>query len=308
MSLLSIVTPCLNRASTIREAIESAMHQDYTPVEHVVMDGGSTDGTLEILKNYPHLRVISEPDRNLFDALNKGISHARGEIIGQLNTDDLYEPNIFKTVMQYFETHPEIDALVGGADVFEEDGTGTRKLLVTYPAPQLKDAFECVTTGVPLFNAWFFRKTVFEKLGGYDIQFRLTADRNLLIHFFLQGGRWARMDGVYYHYRKHLDSLTFSGQDKMAEASREEYFKISESYIRENSANPEFISACRAWHLRDTVEYCVRSLYLKNYGKAFYYARRGMKMERTWPSALWNRLSPTLWRRLGFHPGGEKHA
>jgi len=69
--------------------------QHYGPFEHIVMDGGSTDGTLELLASYPHLRVVSRPDQGLYDALNKGIALARGEIIAQLNTDDMFEPGIF---------------------------------------------------------------------------------------------------------------------------------------------------------------------------------------------------------------------
>ena len=83
--------PCLNRVNLIREAIESVLAQDYPNFEHIVIDGGSTDGTLDVLREYRHLKLISEPDNGLYDAVNKGIRLAQGELIGWLNSDDVYD-------------------------------------------------------------------------------------------------------------------------------------------------------------------------------------------------------------------------
>ena len=79
---ISIVTPCLNQSKFIVEAVESVLEQEYPNLEHIIVDGGSTDGTLEELRRYPHLTVMSGPDRNLYDAFNKGLRSARGDIIG----------------------------------------------------------------------------------------------------------------------------------------------------------------------------------------------------------------------------------
>ena len=83
----SIITPCLNARSFIAEAIESVLAQQIPDVEHIIMDGGSTDGTLEILKKYPHLVVVSGPDHGMYDAINQGIGISNGEWIGLLNAD-----------------------------------------------------------------------------------------------------------------------------------------------------------------------------------------------------------------------------
>ena len=92
--LLSTITPCLNRANIIAVAIESATQPDYPNVVHLVIDSGSTDGTLDVLRRYPHLRVVSEPDRKMDDALNKGLRLAGGQVIGCLNTDDCYAAGV----------------------------------------------------------------------------------------------------------------------------------------------------------------------------------------------------------------------
>ena len=116
---LSIITPSLNRARYIEEAIESVLRQNYSDIEHIIIDGGSTDGTFEILARYPHLKTISEPDNGMYDALNKGLNIATGEIVGFLNSDDVYAENIFLLVVKQFE-NPEIQATAGRARFFEQ--------------------------------------------------------------------------------------------------------------------------------------------------------------------------------------------
>jgi glycosyltransferase involved in cell wall biosynthesis len=93
MTLVSIVTPSLNQARYLREAIDSVRAQTHSPIEHIVVDGGSTDGTPDILSEFQDLRWTSEPDRGQSHALNKGFALANGEILGWLNADDAYEPD-----------------------------------------------------------------------------------------------------------------------------------------------------------------------------------------------------------------------
>src|SRR5580658_5298290 len=95
---ISVVTPSFNSASTLREPLESVRRQDYPHVEHIVMDGGSTDGTLAILKEYPHLQWVSEKDEGHFHAMNKGVLRATGDIVYILNADDCVRPGVFLAV------------------------------------------------------------------------------------------------------------------------------------------------------------------------------------------------------------------
>src|SRR5262249_62250094 len=103
------------------------------------MDGGSTDGTLDVLDHYPHLRIFSQPDNGIYDALNKGIRLARGEVIGFLNTDDLYEPGIFGSVVQTFKDRAGIRALTGGATIFCDDCKGRPQALASFPCIPQKE-------------------------------------------------------------------------------------------------------------------------------------------------------------------------
>ncbi len=122
---ISIVTPCLNDARFIDDAIRSVLDQGYPNVEHIIIDGGSTDETLTILKRYPHLKWISEPDQGLTDALNKGLRRATGEIIGWLNSDDYYLPGAFTSVAAAFDRNDTMDIVYGD---FEFVDLGKRPL------------------------------------------------------------------------------------------------------------------------------------------------------------------------------------
>jgi glycosyltransferase involved in cell wall biosynthesis len=209
--LISIVTPSLNRAAYIAEAIESVLHQDRADFEHIIVDGGSQDATAEILQRYPHLRVINEPDRGLYDAINKGIGLAKGEVIGFLNTDDCYEANVFGTIAQLFEENPNADALVGGSTIFRETQSGERQALACFSARPERDLLTQVSTGLPPFNGWFFRKELFQRIGYFNIRYQYSADRDLLIRMALMGVKYLCVDQHVYRYRQHPDSLTFSG-------------------------------------------------------------------------------------------------
>ncbi|MGD0611139.1 MAG: glycosyltransferase family 2 protein [Anaerolineales bacterium] len=208
--LISIVTPCLNRANYIAEAVESVLIQDFPSYEHIVTDGGSSDGTLDILRTYPHLRVVSEPDQGMYDAINKGIRMARGEIVGLLNTDDLYAEGCFEAVAGAFEQNPDAAAVVGGVTIFRDEAGGRRTLTVT-PAIKPDELWFRLIQGSPVTNGWFFRRSVFERVGYFDLRYHISSDRQFLIHAALDGGvRPVPIRQVLYHYRQHSGSATIT--------------------------------------------------------------------------------------------------
>jgi glycosyltransferase involved in cell wall biosynthesis len=211
--LISIITPCLNRADFIREAVESVLAQNYPAFEHIIMDGGSTDGTLDILTAYPHLHVVSEPDQGMYDAINKGLRLARGEIIGLLNTDDLYAAGCFDAVASAFEENPDTLAVVGGVTIFTDDLDG-HVPVNSFPPIAANELWYRVIQGSPVTNAWFYRPSIFERAGSFDTRFRYSADRFFLIHITLDNNiRPVAIAQVLYQYRQHSGSATITTLD-----------------------------------------------------------------------------------------------
>ena len=280
---LSIVTPCLNRAQYIREAIESVLVQDFSDIEHIVVDGGSTDGTLEILAQYSHLNVISEPDRNLYDALNKGVKAARGEVIGFLNTDDLYNHNILDEVVSYFIREPKLGALVGSATVFRNNPDGSRTL-IAHHLPATEDQFyNWILLGPLIFNAWFFRRSVFESIGDFNIQYEIASDRDFILRFGLEGLRYKGVDSVFYNYRDHLGSLTIGGSGDFVYKKYDEYLSISDKYLRTREHSDDIQGYLNSWWLKSTIKAAAFASREFNLKKVILYGKNGLRKDIRWP-------------------------
>lgn len=170
--LVSIVTPCLDGRPFLEDAIQSVLRQTYPRVEHVIVDGGSTDGTLEILARYPRLRWRSEPDGGQADAVNKGIGLARGEILGWLNADDLYESDAVAAAVAALEREPEVDLVYGTCRAVDAAG---RTLHVTRSGPL--DRARLLTSDLPLPQpAIFFRRRLVNRIGLLDPALHLALD------------------------------------------------------------------------------------------------------------------------------------
>jgi glycosyltransferase involved in cell wall biosynthesis len=185
--LVSIVTPCRNAAQFIEETIESVLAQDYPRIEYIVMDGGSTDGTLDILSRYEdRLRWVTGRDRGAADAINRGFGVSHGEIFGYLNADDLYVPGAVSTAVRAFEETPEAAVVYGDAWWIDESGDR----IAPYPVRDFDRALlsrECFICQ----PASFLRREAFNSVGGMDPEVDLTFDYEL----------WMRLSRTYELHR-----------------------------------------------------------------------------------------------------------
>jgi glycosyltransferase involved in cell wall biosynthesis len=243
---LSIVTPCLNRAATIGAAIESVLVQGHQCFEHIVVDGGSTDGTAEVLTHYPHLVVVREPDRNLYDALNKGLRRARGELVGLLNSDDLYAPGAFAAAGAALDDL-SIDLVIGAAEFFAtEDGREvTQRRLSGAAAVGLTEAN--VIGNVTTMNAAIYRRALFDRVGLFDDRFPLAADKDFWLRLVLAGARHRVIPQTVIRYRSHAGSLTFAAGDLRDKLSRH-LLDLARARMAESPPGSPARAAYRRWH------------------------------------------------------------
>jgi len=172
--LVSIVTPTLNQGRFIDATIRSIRAQSYDRLEHIVVDGGSTDETIDILRRsegtYP-MRWLSEPDRGMYDAVNKGMAMASGDILAYLNSDDLYFPWTLETVVDAFERDREADFVFGDAISLNDD-SGRQDFYWTFPF----DLSHLRTSGFLAQPAVFWRRSAYISIGPFDERLRYVAD------------------------------------------------------------------------------------------------------------------------------------
>jgi glycosyltransferase len=184
-----VITAVLNGAETIQDCIKSVSGQSYPNVEHIIIDGGSTDGTLEVMKRYAEKRVkiVSEPDNGIYDAMNKGIRMADGDIIGLLNADDLYaDESVIQTVVDTLKEN-NIDACYG--DLVYVDKNNTDKVIRYWKSPVFKkEKFGRNLGLVPAHPTFFVKGKIYEKYGLFDTNFRFSADHELMIRFLYRIG------------------------------------------------------------------------------------------------------------------------
>ena len=209
--LVSIVTPSYNQAHYLEEAVLSVLNQDYPNIEYLVVDGGSTDGSVGILNRYND-RIswwVSEPDQGQTDAINKGFRRARGEILAWLNSDDTYQPNAVTEAVDYLQTYPDVGLVYGDANFIDSSGV----VIGRFNAQQT--SYKRLRRGgvyIPQ-QAAFWRAKLWQEVGPLDPSFYFAMDYDLWV-------RLARITEVRYtpqhwaNFRLHDDAKTIAADDR----------------------------------------------------------------------------------------------
>lgn len=185
---ISIVTITYNSEATLEETIKSVVSQDYDNLEYLIIDGGSKDHTLDIVNKYRDkiAVVVSEPDKGISDAFNKGIRHASGEIIGIINSDDFLLPGALTTIAEHYD--PSVDVYSGNVVFWNEDTGDEESSIPEISFDKLKLQY-----GVA-HPSRFIRKDAYEKYGMYGLDFRYNMDIDLLCRFYKNGAKFIHVD------------------------------------------------------------------------------------------------------------------
>lgn len=179
---ISIITVCYNSEKTISKTLESILYQSFKDVEHIIIDGKSTDSTLSIISKFLHnKKVISEPDKGIYDAMNKGIEIATGDIIGFLNSDDFYvNNNILSNVTKIFENNSDIDACY--SDLIYVNQTDTSNIVRFVKSKKFyKGLFS--KGWCPPHPTFFVRRSIYERFGKFDLNYSIASDVDLMMRF-----------------------------------------------------------------------------------------------------------------------------
>lgn len=181
---ISMIVATYNASAHLKEALDSLVSQMGCQVEIVLMDGGSTDRTLAIVQDYPQItNQVSQPDKGIYDALNRGIERASGGIIGLLHADDvLASPDVLSEVVKAFKQHPDLAGIYGDLKYVSKDGKKVIRNWVAGPFHRAK-----LKRGwMPPHPTLFLKRSVYENHGLYDIQYRIASDYDLMVRVFKQ--------------------------------------------------------------------------------------------------------------------------
>jgi glycosyltransferase involved in cell wall biosynthesis len=184
---ISVITAVYNNRDTIAQALDSVLAQTHPDVELIVIDGGSTDGTLAVLQGYDdRLAVlVSEPDRGIYDALNKGIARASGEVVGFLHSDDLFADAAVLARIGATFADPAVDAAYGDLLYVSKDDPS--RVVRTWRSAAFSPA-RLARGWMPAHPTFYVRRAVYETLGGYDTRYRIAADYDCILRFLGKGG------------------------------------------------------------------------------------------------------------------------
>jgi len=214
LPLVSIVTPSFNMDRYLPRTIESVLSQDYPNIEYIVMDGGSTDRTHEILQSYgDRLQDFSEPDKGPSDAVHKGFQHAHGEIFAWMGADDIYLPGAVRTGVEALMARPDIDVIYGEGYWIDEHGAviGRYPTLPYDPKVFERDCFICQP-------ASFFRASAYRRCG-LDPDVNMSFDYDLWIRMAKQGIRFQMIPQYLAGSRMHRGAKTLNERDTVFQAS-----------------------------------------------------------------------------------------
>lgn len=235
--LISIITVTYNSEKYLRETIESVLKQIDYLFEYIIIDGQSTDKTLTIIQNYisqfkGKLTYISEPDNGIYDAMNKGIKHAKGEIIGLINSDDFYTPNALQEIQSILNNTPDIDCIYSDAFIINESSQ-----IEYIKKANIKDLNKGMSLNHP---TCFIKKKTYQEIGLYDTKYKIAADYDFALRMKKQNCKLYYSTNILSNFRDGGASVknmrigindTFKIQRNYFGLLRASYIKIK-SYIR----------------------------------------------------------------------------
>ena len=209
--LVSIITPSYNQARYLEETMRSVLEQDYPHIEYIVVDGGSTDGSREIIEKYADRLAwwVSEKDRGQTDAINKGFARARGEVLAWLNSDDTYQPGAIREAVEFLRQNPQVGLVYGDANYIDEHG----RVIGRFPAAQTD--YRRLRQGyvhIPQQSA-FFRADLWRRVGPLDDSFYFAMDYDLWVRLAREAPI-VYLPRVWANFRLHSDAKTIAADDR----------------------------------------------------------------------------------------------
>lgn len=307
--LFTIITPTLNASATLEDAVCSAMGQGIE-YEHLIMDGCSSDRTLEIAHSFPHLTVHSGRDRGLYDAMNRGAFFALGEWLIFLQADDWLPEGALAAFRAAMEKNPAAEILTGSAEAVRQIGEN----LWDPQWQRTSDAdkaltIENIALGEPMLNARAIRKSLFKKAGPFDLAYSLASDRDFLLKLTSLQPQAATVDAPTYRYRWHEGSRTMNAGNSLSRRLTAENLAIAEKHLQ-SSAEPATRRLLKLWHHRQSTQFALCAFEALQPLAVIQTALRATRINPSWPPAFAAEFLRCLagWAGRGFKTRSQSAA
>lgn len=249
---ISVITPSYNQAAFIQDTLHSVISQNYKDLEYIVVDGASNDGSVEIIQQHQKNLAywISEKDSGQSEAINKGLKKSTGEIIGWLNSDDMYQPETFANVEKTFLENPEVDLIYGDVKNFYPDGKS--KLYVN----QLFEPIDFLSRVSVHQPAVFWRKKLHDKIGYLDESLHYCMDYDLWMRIFFQY-KTLKVNTVFACFRVHSKAKTAANPEEMYQEYRKIFSRFINSFPGENNTFKQQLKNLNIYANEGDIQYSI---------------------------------------------------
>lgn len=281
---ITLLTPCLNRADLIEAMLRSVAAQHYPGLRHIVVDGGSTDGTLDVLARHASVTVARQVSRGSHEAMNEGLPLVETPVVGFLNTDDLLLPGVLRRAGEAFGADPGLQALRFRAALFERADDDRIEATAEIVEPAAEHRLDELLHGTPGFNAWFFRTETVRALGGFDTAFDVAGDRELLLRLLRSGAKIQTLPLLGYAYRRHAGSRTLDHGARLRLAILADHVAIARKHLP--GAGPALRGPLADWHAFETARLGLQHVKAGAIGAAIGLAAAAFAADPTWPARV----------------------
>ncbi len=264
--------------------IASVQAQAYPNLRQIVVDGGSGDGTLELLARHPSIRVVRQVSRGSHEAMNEGLPLVDTAIVAFLNTDDLLLPGVLARAGEAFAVDPALQALRFRAVLFEKASEGTIEATAEIVEPPDTLRLDELLHGTPGFNAWFFRTEALRARGGFDTAFDVAGDRELLLRLHLAGAKTRMLPVAGYAYRRHTGSRTLDHAARLRLQILADHVAIARKHLP--LAAGEARAAIADWHAFETARLGLQQLKAGAMPAALRLAAGAFAADPIWPGRV----------------------
>ncbi|HAI96659.1 MAG: glycosyl transferase [Cycloclasticus sp.] len=230
---VTVITVCYNAAEFIRSAIESVLLQDYDNVEYLLIDGGSSDSTIRVINEYKEriTAVVSEPDQGIYDAINKGLALATGDVIAILNSDDFYlHAHVISDVVKVLHNNKNVDLLLGNVDFITPEKVGRS---IRYYSSFRFEPWKMRFGFMPAHSAAFIKSSAYHQIGTYKLHYRIAADFDMFVRMLVVGKLpYFKMNKTLVRMR--IGGVSTAGVKSYITSTKEMLYSLRENNIYSN--------------------------------------------------------------------------